>query len=127
MLLMVLFLLGGFPGPISGDFDHDGRQDVASIELEGRDVYFLNVRRGAAPDSPVRLFLGFSYPDKLTIAPREQSEVTVCAKGLGPGNRPCAPAKVTIRKGDLLLTRSEASQALMIWDGQAFRLEWISD
>jgi len=115
------------PAPITGDFDHDGRPDVAAIAREGDNAYVLTVKRGAAPDAPARLPLGKGFPEILETASASAAEATACAKGAGPSAAPCPEKTVAIRKGDLLLTSPEASQAVMTWDGRSFRLAWISD
>jgi hypothetical protein len=115
------------PGPISGDFDHDGKADTATIVREGRDVYFLRITRGAAPSAPVRLRLGLNPPDLMVPAKNSGSVATACGKGVGAKSDPCPHTSVQVTRGDLLLGSSEASQSVLLWNGQTFRQEWLAD
>jgi hypothetical protein len=123
----LLLVAASLPAPLTGDFDHDGRSDVAAVVRESDTAYVLTVKRGAAPGAPAKLSLGRGFPEILETAQASAVEATACAKGAGAHNAPCPVKTVAIQKGDLLLTSPEASQAVMKWDGQAFRLEWISD
>jgi len=127
LLLATNLLPTGLPGPISGDFDHDGKVDTATIVREGRDVYVLRVARGAAPGAPVRLSLGLNPPDFMVPAKKGGSVATACGKGVGAKSAPCPRTSVQVTRGDLLLGASEASQSVILWDGQAFRQEWLTD
>lgn len=127
LLPITLLILAGSPASITGDFDHDGRPDVASIHRDGPEAYALSVKRGADPHRPLRLGLGRRAPDSLDLAPADSIQATACGKGLGAHDAPCPRATVAVLKGDLLLTHAEASQAVMKWDGRRFQLKWISD
>ena len=128
MLLPLLFLLASsIPGPIQGDFDHDGLPDKAQISRTGRDVYHLEIIRGAAPGLSTRLPLHLSPPDYLKLAAAQDRVATACGKGMGPRSQPCPHPKVDLRQGDLLFGYSEASEAAVLWDGQAFQIEWLTD
>lgn len=122
----LLLLAAGPPAPLSGDFDHDGKRDIATIARQGEAAYVLSVKRGAAPDAPASIPLR-GLPDILTTAEAGSVEATACAKGAGPHDAPCPEKVVTVEKGDLLFGSSEASLAVAKWDGRAFRVTWISD
>lgn len=122
-----LLVAASIPAPLSGDFDHDGRQDLATVLREGDEAYVLSVKRGGAPDAPTRIRLGKGVPDILMAAEARSVEATACAKGLGPRDAPCPDKVVTVEKGDLLFGSAEASLAVAKWDGRAFRVTWISD
>lgn len=123
----VLLLSSSLPGPISGDFDHDGKADTAAIVREGRDVYVLRITRGAAPTEPVRVGLGLSPPDYMVPAKNGGVLPTACGKGAGAKDAPCPKTSIQVTKGDLLLGSSEASQSVLLWDGHAFERTWLTD
>jgi len=127
LLLSAALTPGGLPGPISGDFDHDGKADTATIVLEGRDVYVLRITRGAAPTAPVRVDLGFHPPDYMVPAKNGGVVKTACGKGAGVNGGPCPRPSVQVTRGDLLLGSREASESVLLWDGQTFRQEWLTD
>lgn len=118
---------GGLPGPINGDFDHDGKIDTARIVRETGDVYFLQIARGAAPGKPVRVSLGQHPPDFMVPAKNGGVVTTACGKGLGAKSDPCPRPSVKVTRGDLMLGATESSQSVLIWDGQTFHEEWLSD
>ena len=123
----VLLLSSSLPGPISGDFDHDGKADTAAIVREGRDVYFLQITRGAAPTAPVRVGLGTNPPNYMVPAKKDGVVPTACGKGAGAKDAPCPHASVQVTRGDLLFGASEASESVLVWDGRTFRREWLTD
>jgi hypothetical protein len=126
-VFLALFLSTVLPGPISGDFDHDGKTDTARILRAGGGPYVLEISRGAAPKTPVRIDLGRYAPDYMVPAKNGGKVATACGKGSGPDNAPCPRASVQVTRGDLLFGTSEASEAVLIWDGQTFREDWLSD
>lgn len=127
LAFLALFLSATLPGPISGDFDHDGKVDTARIVREGRDVYFLEISRGGAPGLPVRISLGLHPPDFMVPAKNGGAVATACGKGAGAKSDPCPHPSVQVTRGDLMLGSAEASESVLIWDGQTFRQEWLSD
>ncbi|PIB96030.1 hypothetical protein [Caulobacter sp. X] len=126
-LFLALLVSAILPGPISGDFDHDGKTDTARIHRAGDGGYVLEISRGAAPGAPARIDLGRSAPNYMVPAENGGVVATVCGKGLGAKTDPCPRASVQVTRGDLLLGASEASEAVLIWDGQTFRQDWLSD
>lgn len=124
---LALLAASSLPGPIAGDFDHDGKRDTAAIIREGRDIYVLQVTRGARPGAPERVRLGLSPPDFMQLAKTGGPTPTACGKGAGAANTPCPHSSVTVREGDLTLGHAEASQAVLVWNGRGFSLEWVAD
>ena len=128
MLLPLLFLLAAsIPGPIQGDFDHDGLTDTARISRTGRDIYKLEITRGAAPGILTSLSLQLSPPDYFKLASAQDGVATACGKGMGAKSQPCPHPKVDLKQGDLLFGYSEASEAAVLWDGGTFHIEWLTD
>jgi|SRR3990167_8669927 len=124
LLLLVSAIL---PGPISGDFDHDGKADTARIVRAGDGAHVLEIVRGAAPDAPVRIELGRYAPDYIVPAENSGAVATSCGKGVGANTDPCPRKSVQVTRGDLLVGAAEASESVFIWDGHAFRRDWLSD
>ena len=124
LLLLVSAIL---PGPISGDFDHDGKADTARIVRAGEGAHVLEIVRGAAPDAPVRIELGRYAPDYIVPAENSGAVATSCGKGGGANTDPCPRKSVQVTRGDLLVGAAEASESVFIWDGHAFRRDWLSD
>jgi hypothetical protein len=123
LLLVSAILLG----PISGDFDHDGKADTARIVRAGDGAHVLEIVRGAAPDAPVRIELGRYAPDYMVPAENSGAVATSCGKGVGANTDPCPRKSVQVTRGDLLVGAAEASESVFIWDGHAFRQDWLSD
>lgn len=125
-LFLSLLAAAVLPGPISGDFDHDGKTDTARLVRAGGG-YALEVSRGAAPKAPVRIELGRHAPNYMVPAEKSGARATSCGKGAGARTEPCPRASVQVTRGDLLFGSAEASEAVLIWDGQTFRQDWLSD
>jgi len=83
--------------------------------------------RGAAPDAPVRIELGRYAPDYIVPAENSGAVATSCGKGVGANTDPCPRKSVQVTRGDLLVGAAEASESVFIWDGHAFRRDWLSD
>jgi hypothetical protein len=126
-VFLALLISAVLPGPISGDFDHDGKTDTARILRSDSGPYVLEISRGAAPGAPVRIELGRSPPDYMVPAKTGGAVATACGKGSGPDSAPCPRASVQVTRGDLLFGTSEATESVLIWDGQTFRRDWLSD
>ncbi|WP_299008280.1 hypothetical protein [uncultured Caulobacter sp.] len=125
-LFLVLLVSAILPGPISGDFDHDGKADTARI-LRAGGGYILEISRGAAPKAPARIDLGRYAPNYMVPAENSGAVATACGKGAGAKTDPCPRASVQVTRGDLLFGSAEASEAVLIWDGRTFRQDWLSD
>ena len=127
MIAVLLAATAAF-APLTGDFDHDGRQDAAQIVSSGG-RYVLRVTRGADPRHPVVVWdLGETkplYPFVSTAgAGRFQ---TACGKGLGSDRDPCPRAWVAVKAGDLTFGVEESTGAVALWNGKRFDVEWLSD
>jgi hypothetical protein len=111
---------------VSGDFDRDGLEDRAYFRSDGGS-HEIVVDRGArgggtvvvAPAAdPSRFYLGVLAPGTYR---------TACGKGFGPRGAPCPETSVTLDAPTLEFGGREASQAVAIWDGERFRVVWLSD
>ena len=126
-LLLSLLVVAVLPGPINGDFDHDGKADTARNVRAGDGAHVLEITRGAAPAAPVRIALGRYAPDYMVPAKNGGVVATSCGKGEGAKTEPCPRKSVQVTRGDLLVGTAEASESVVIWDGQTFRRDWLSD
>ncbi|MDR6626362.1 hypothetical protein [Caulobacter segnis] len=126
-LFLALLAAAVLPGPISGDFDHDGKADTARILRAGERGYVLEISRGAAPKAPVRIELRRYPPNYMVPAENSGAVATSCGKGVGARTEPCPRASVRVTRGDLLFGSAEASEAVLTWDGRTFRQDWLSD
>ena len=116
------------PAPVSGDFDRDGKTDVAAL-VAADGGYDLVVRPGGAGRAPMtvtaikaenamRMFLGKADPGV---------EATACGKGAGRRDAPCPRKSVTL-SGDVLdFGTREASRAVALWTGERFEVVWLED
>lgn len=126
-LFLALLVSAILPGPISGDFDHDGKADTARLVRAASGAHVLEIVRGAAPTAPVRIELGRYTPNYMVPAKNGGVVATSCGKGEGVKTEPCPRKSVQVTRGDLLVGAAEASEAVFIWDGQTFRQDWLSD
>ena len=121
---MLSLILLAAVGQVLGDFDHDGRMDRALLRPAGAH-YELVIERA---DGSVFLLLervdnpANFYFEKLAPGVYE----TACAKGLGP-RRPCPRLTVSATADTLQFGTPEASQAVAIWNGGEFEIDWLSD
>jgi hypothetical protein len=127
MIALLLAATTAF-APLKGDFDHDGRPDTAQIVRAG-DRYVLRVMRGADPGKPVTVWdLGREKPlDIFVTTSRAGRFQTACGKGLGSNSDPCPHPWVMVKAGDLAFGTKESSEAVALWNGRRFDVEWLSD
>jgi len=127
-IALLLALAALTQGPIVGDFDHDGRPDIATFRQSANGVV-LSIKRGVKPDAPVLLPLRLDkVPDYLAVVDKPGHYKTACGKGyygLESGN--CTRNDVDLAKGDLLFGFEESSGAAVLWTGTKFQIEWLSD
>ena len=111
--------------PIAGDLDGDGLADRAWLREAGS-AYEIVVERGAGgvvvvhttPDAR-NLYLGVADPGTYR---------TWCGKRMNRRSAPaCTEPSVTLAGPTLAFGTEEASQAVAVWDGQRFRVVWLSD
>ena len=113
---------------MTGDFDHDGRRDMARIvAVDGQ--YALRVTRGADPRHPITVWtLGRGQPGNVFVnTTRAGRFQTACGKGEGGDSDPCPRTWVMLKDGDLSFGYPEASESVAQWNGRRFVVDWLSD
>jgi hypothetical protein len=116
------------PAPVSGDFDRDGRIDVAALVATGGG-YDLVVRPGDSARGQIKVMtlrsktLSGFYLGKAKAG----VEATACAKGIGRATDLCAVRSVTLTGDTLQFGTTEASRAVALWADGQFRVVWLSD
>lgn len=108
---------------LTGDFDHDGTQDLAFVRTSGGVHEIVVVLRGR--ETVVDTVRGQQPPVLTKLAPG--SHATACAKGLGADSAPCPVRAITARGDTLQFGTPESAQAAAVWTGEGFRVVWLSD
>lgn len=115
----------GLQDQVRGDFDHDGKQDLALFVP--RDGGFdLRIRLASGgPDITLEHFdrLDNIYIEK--AAPGTYK--TWCGKGGGADDDPCPATELTLTGDVLAFGAEESSQVVAVWDGKAFQITLMSD
>ena len=126
--LVLAAALSGLPAPVSGDFDHDGKADVAAV-VEANGGYDLVVRSGDSARGQIRVMTlkSTTLSDFYLGKAAEGVEATVCAKGLGRATDPCAVKSVTIAGDTLQFGTRESSRAVAVWADDRFQVVWLDD
>ena len=117
------------PSPVNGDFDRDGRKDVAQFVLSRGGTYTLVIRRGAG-GRPVVIADGFqlSRMSDVFIAKADPGHwETWCGKGGGSDDEPCPRKYVNLKGGELVFGIQEATESVVLWTGKRFAVVLISD
>ncbi len=127
-LVALAAALMNVPEPIRGDFDWDGKIDVARA-VRTADGYDLVIVRAANPRKPVIIFsttdFGNIYVDKEPPGLLK----TWCGKRIERRKRdqPCPRKILNLRGETLSYGWEEASMAVAYWNGKKFEEVWISD
>ena len=126
--LVLAAALSGLPAPVSGDFDRDGKADVAAV-VEANGGYDLVVRSGDSARGQIRVMTlkSTTLSDFYLGKAAEGVEATVCAKGLGRATDPCAVKSVTIAGDTLQFGTRESSRAVAVWADDRFQVVWLDD
>lgn len=113
--------------PLHGDFDADGKADVARVVKAASGDLRIQVWRGADPSRPI--LIG-TYPAEADIFIDQAIAgrwPTACAKGHGLDIDPCPRKVVVTRGGELTFGVREASESVVVWDGRRFESVLVSD
>ena len=127
MLTLVLAAaVAALPAPVSGDFDHDGKADVATL-VEARGGYDLVVRSGDSARGQIKV-MTVKSPDGFYLGKAAHGvQATACAKDLGRATDLCALRSVTVTGDTLQFGTREASRAVAVWTDNHFRVVWLDD
>jgi len=126
MLGLLLATAAALP-TLAGDFDRDGKRDVASIVRKGAN-YELVVRRGADLLHPVLIGkLGSRHADFFLARAAPGVARTWCGKGGGSDSDPCPRQSVRLRGGELTFGNRDASESVALWKGGRFEPILLSD
>jgi hypothetical protein len=115
-------------GDIRGDFDGDGRQDIAVFEETPDGVLSVIVRRAAAPDQPISIWGGdiASAPYFAISAAPPGTYHTMCHLYDSCGTT--IPEQVTLAHDGIIVHALEGpAEFYYYWDGAAFRDILISE
>jgi hypothetical protein len=122
--------LSSAPAPVGGDFDHDGKADLAQIVPGKHGLYQLVIRRGAG-GHPVSVIVDDLTKDQLGDLFLARAKPgrwrTWCGKGGGDDSEPCLRKSVRLRGDTLSFGTREASEAIALWIGRKFEVVWMSD
>jgi hypothetical protein len=121
--------IANLPPPVRGDFDHDGKTDVAEV-VAGKDgVYRLVVRRSDRRRSValIQEFDGRELTNLYLDTARPGRWRTWCGKGGGSDSDPCPHKTVMLRGDTLSFGMKEASESIAIWNGRRFEVVLLSD
>lgn len=120
-MLVMLAAAAAALAPVQGDFDQDGRSDVAAVV-----GHQLVVTRGAGgPPVTVAELKDLRALHVGKLAPGEYA--TACAKSAGRDADPCPRRSVRLTGDTLGFGTKEASQAAAVWTGAAFEVVWLAD
>lgn len=128
---MILALLAAaainLPAPVRGDFDHDGKPDVAEVVAAPGGKFNLVVRRGAGPVEVVDTFDVKAVANLYVTKAKPGRYQTWCGKGGGADKDPC-PRRSVVLSGDTLdYGAEEASELVAVWTGKRFEVVPLSD
>jgi len=112
---------------VQGDFDRDGKKDVAEI-VRAAGVYRVVIHPGAQPNTSIVVAtLGPRKLDFFFDIARSGEWQTWCGKGGGSDNEPCPRTAVTLKGGELTFGVREAFESVVIWTGKRFEVVLLSD
>jgi hypothetical protein len=121
--------VAGAPPSVRGDFDRDGKVDVAEFVAAQDGDFRLVIRPGdrrrpmAVIETVNRAALGDIYLEKA----KPGRYRTWCGKGGGGEGDPCPVKAVRLRGAVLSFGKREASQSVVIWNGRRFEVVLLSD
>jgi hypothetical protein len=127
--MLLSSVIAGAPAPVRGDFDHDGRSDVAQIIASNDGKYRLVVRHGDVrrSTSVIQVFERSALPNLYVGRAKPGRWKTWCGKGGGNEGDPCPRESVVLHGDTLDFGMSEASESVAIWNGRSFDVVLLSD
>jgi hypothetical protein len=126
-LILVLAVLA-LPQTLPGDFDHDGRPDVAKITPASGGGYDLIISRGAKgrPKAIVRHFSANEARNLYIDKARPGRWRTWCGKGGGNAAGPCPRKSVRLHGDTLSFGAEDSTEFVVIWTGRKFEVVQVS-
>jgi hypothetical protein len=127
--VLIAVAIARLPAPIHGDFDHDGKLDVAEIVARRDGSYQLVIRRSdrARSVSLIETISANELPSYYVTKGRAGHYRTWCGKGGGSDDDSCPRKSVTLRGDILTFGMQEASESVAIWTGKRFEVVLLSD
>ena len=127
--VVVAAVVAHIPAPVRGDFDHDGRPDVAEIVPSQGGAFHLVIRLGARHH---RVFVVDTLKqqelaDFFLAKAKPGRWRTWCGKGGDASDGPCRRTSVRLRGDTLDFGTKESSEAVAVWTGTRFETVWLSD
>jgi len=127
--IMLAAAIAKLPAPVRGDFDQDGKPDLAEI-LPRRDGSYELIIRRSNPARSVAVIASLSAGELryfFVAKGRAGRYRTWCGKGGGSDDDPC-PRKAVVLRGDTLtFGTQEASESVALWTGKRFEVVLLSD
>ena len=117
------------PEAVRGDFDHDGKVDIARFEQSRPGWRRLVIRPGnkSRPLAVVGEFKEGDLPSMFLTKRKPGKVQTWCGKGGDAGDGPCVYKSLKLRGDTLAFGTKESSEAVAYWTGKGFRVVWVSD
>jgi hypothetical protein len=126
-IIVLAATLYALPPKVRGDFDGDGKVDVAEIVKTGG-AYRLLIHRGSQPRKSIVVeTFGPLSRDFFLDTARSGKWKTWCGKGGGSDDEPCPRTSVVLKGGELTFGVKEASGSVAIWSGSRFEVVLLSD
>jgi len=127
--LILAAALMHLPAPVRGDFDHDGKPDVAQVVPAPHGLYQLVIKRGAKghPVSVIGTFTHHDLSHLFVTTARPGRWRTWCGKGGGNDGDPCPYRGVRLRGDTLDFGMAESTESVVLWNGKRFEVVLISD
>jgi hypothetical protein len=114
------------PHLLRGDFDHDGKPDVAEISAAPGGGYDLVVRLGASKDRPLLIRHFADVRNLYLTKARAGRWRTWCGKGGGSTNDPCPRQWVRLYGDTLSFGTEETTEYVAIWTDGKFEVVQLS-
>ncbi len=117
------------PAAVRGDFDHDGKPDVAEVMARHDGAYQLVIHRSDPRRSVavITTLSGSELANFFVSKGRPGHYRTWCGKGGGQDGDPCPRKSVTLRGDTLTFGTEEASESVALWTGRGFEVVLLSD
>jgi len=127
-MMVTLMFAAVLAMPVRGDFDHDGKLDIAELRAAPSGKTRLVIRRGGGPTSTVVQTFPNDWAARLYLDKAKPGIwKTWCGKGGGDDKTPCSRATVRLSGDTLGFGVEESSYSVVIWNGRRFEVVVLSD